>query len=67
MKIRELFSKPINRPINGVIKADYTADAEAWMQKAMTQFPGEASIADTPEEAARHRALRQAMQRIHDV
>jgi len=39
--------------VNGVIKADYTADAETWMQKAMQSFPGEAVLADTPEEAAR--------------
>ena len=32
MKIRELFSKPINRPINGVIKADQRDAESVWQE-----------------------------------
>ena len=32
MKIKELFVKPINRPINGVIKADQRDDASIWQE-----------------------------------
>ncbi len=32
MKINELFAKPINRPINGVIKADQRDDESVWQE-----------------------------------
>lgn len=32
MKINELFVKPINRPINGVIKADQRDDESVWQE-----------------------------------
>lgn len=32
MKIKELFVKPINRPINGVIKADQCDDESVWQE-----------------------------------
>lgn len=32
MKIRELFAKPINRPINGVIKADQRDEESVWQE-----------------------------------
>jgi len=32
MKIRDLFVKPIDRPINGVIKADQMDDASVWQE-----------------------------------
>ena len=32
MKIKELFAKPINRPINGVIKADQRDEESVWQE-----------------------------------
>jgi len=32
MKINELFLKPIDRPINGVIKADQMDEASVWQE-----------------------------------
>ena len=32
MKIKELFVKPINRPINGVIKADQRDEESIWQE-----------------------------------
>lgn len=32
MKISELFTKPINRPINGVIKAEQMDEESVWQE-----------------------------------
>ena len=32
MQIKELFVKPINRPINGVIKADQRDEESVWQE-----------------------------------
>jgi hypothetical protein len=68
MKIRELFTKPIDRPINGVIKADQRDAESIWQEldeyvvtKQLTEyfrrfFDAFLAAADNPKDPAFPRA-----------